>query len=111
MLIFNQNPILCSLKKLSENTNYQNLSFTQDGWTVAVDFSAKYFDHNSIRIFYKKLIEMGGKIYLAKDSTLKESEFKAMYSSFYQWREVVKKIDPNNLFQSELSYRLGLKKW
>ena len=111
LLIYNQVPLLCSVKRLSSNKNSLNLSFVQDGWTIAVDFSEKYFNHASIRSFYKKLIELEGKIYLAKDSTLNEHEFKNMYPNYKNWRNIVKKIDPNNLFQSELSKRLGLKQW
>jgi len=111
LLIYNQVPLLCSVKRLSSNENSLNLSFVQDGWTIAVDFSEKYFNHDSIRYFYKKLIELEGKIYLAKDSTLNESEFKNMYPNYKDWRNIVKKIDPNNLFQSKLSKRLGLKQW
>ncbi len=111
LLIYKQKPILCSLKRLSKSSNNFNLSFTQNGWTVAVDFPKKYFNFNSIRHFYKKLIEFEGKIYLAKDSTMNESEFKSMYSNFDKWEKIVKKIDPDNIFQSELSNRLGLKKW
>jgi decaprenylphospho-beta-D-ribofuranose 2-oxidase len=65
----------------------------------------------SIRKFYAKLIEMEGKIYLAKDSTLLASEFKAMYTEHEKWKTVVKKVDPLNMYQSKMSHRLDLKEW
>ena len=111
LLKYNQKPLLCSIKRLCENETNLNFSFIQDGWTIAVDFPAKDFDHNSIRIFYKKLIELQGKIYLAKDSTINKSEFNEMYSNHTEWRKIVKSIDPNNVFQSELSNRLSIKNW
>ena len=61
--------------------------------------------------FYKELIKYGGKIYLAKDSHLEEKDFKLMYPEFMEWRNIVKEIDPNKSYQSELSVRLGLKNW
>ena len=81
LLIHNQKPLLCSIKKLDNSSNYNNLSFHQNGWTVAIDFSYKYFNNSSIRHFYKKLIKHKGKVYLAKDSTLNSFEFKEMYQN------------------------------
>ena len=110
-LIHKQHPILCSVKRLSKNESDLNLSFVQDGWTFAVDFPFYEFSNEEIRKFYKYLIENNGKIYLAKDSTLLEEEFKDMYQNFWTWQEIVKDLDPKKLFQSKLSKRLGLKNW
>lgn len=110
-LIYKQIPILCSIKKLSKNESELNLSFVQEGWTVAVDFSYQNFNFVEIRKFYKELIKLNGKVYLAKDSTLQESEFKEMYENFSNWQQIVKHIDPHKVFQSKLSLRLGLKDW
>lgn len=111
LLIFNQTPLLCSLKRMGANETDLNLSFIQNGWVVAVDFPSRNFDNLAIRKFYKRLIELEGRIYLAKDSTLDENEFKSMYPEFHKWQKIVKKLDPNKIFQSELSDRLGLKNW
>tara|TARA_B100000902_G_scaffold399611_1_gene471348 strand:+ start:2844 stop:4082 length:1239 start_codon:yes stop_codon:yes gene_type:complete len=111
VLIYKQVPLLCSLKKLSNNETELNLSFIQEGWTIAVDFSYINFNFESIRFFYKKLISLEGKIYLAKDSSLKSEEFREMYQNFHSWSKIIKKIDPNNMFQSQMSKRLELKNW
>lgn len=110
-LINKQTPILCSIKRLSKQDFLNNLSFYQDGWTVAVDFSYFEFNKTEIKKFYEELAKCGGKIYLAKDSTLDEKNFKLMYPEFAEWEKVVKSADPKNLYQSNLSWRLGLKKW
>jgi len=110
-LINKQTPILCSIKRLSKQDSLNNLSFYQDGWTVAVDFSYFEFNKTEIEKFYEELAKCGGKIYLAKDSTLDEKNFKLMYPEFAEWEKVVKFADPKNLYQSNLSKRLGLKKW
>jgi decaprenylphospho-beta-D-ribofuranose 2-oxidase len=109
LLVTGQVPLLCSLKRLRAKEHGINLSFVQDGWTAAVDFAEKEFDHKSIRIFYSELIKQGGKIYLAKDSTLNVSEFNDMYPDAGTWKKIVKEIDKNNLFQSSLSKRLNIK--
>jgi len=110
-LIYKQNPLLCSIKKLSSNESNLNLSFVQEGWTIAVDFPYENFNFDEVRYFYKELIKYNGKVYLAKDSTLTEKEFKQMYQNYDNWKIIVKEIDPNNIFQSEMSHRLGLKDW
>ena len=109
LLVTGQIPLLCSLKRLRAKEQGINLSFIQDGWTAAVDFAEKEFDHKSIRIFYSELIKQGGKIYLAKDSTLNVSEFNDMYPDAGTWKKIVKEVDKNNLFQSSLSKRLNIK--
>ncbi len=111
VLIYKQVPLLCSLKKLGNNETKLNLSFIQEGWTIAVDFSYINFNFESIRIFYKKLIELEGKIYLAKDSCLKSEEFREMYPNFASWSKIIRTIDPDNMFQSQMSKRLELKNW
>jgi len=111
VLIYKQVPLLCSLKKLSNNETELNLSFIQEGWTIAVDFSYINFNFESIRIFYKKLIELEGKVYLAKDSCLKSEEFREMYPNFESWSKIIRIIDPDNMFQSQMSKRLELKNW
>ena len=100
---------MCSVKRLRAKEDGINLSFVQDGWTAAIDFSEKEFNHKSIRIFYSELIKHGGKIYLGKDSTLTVSEFHDMYPDLDAWKKVVKGIDKNNLYQSSLSKRLNIK--
>ena len=110
-LIQNQTPLLCSIKRLGEPTYDESLSFYQNGWTVAIDFSEKYFNIKSYEEFIKKLINVEGKIYLAKDSLLSEKHFKQMYPNYNNWEKLLKKIDPSSKFQSQMSNRLGLKQW
>ena len=111
LLIYKQAPLLCSIKKLNNSNTYNNISFFQNGWSVAVDFPFENFNEKSIRNFYKKLIEHKGKIYLAKDSTLNTYEFREMYPNYKEWEKTIKKLDPKNIYQSALSNRLGLKSW
>ncbi len=111
LLIEGQKPLLCSVKRTQENETKLNFSFVQRGWTIAIDFPFESFSNKNLRNFYKKLIEVEGKIYLAKDSTMIESEFKEMYENYSKWQAIVKKIDPKNKFQSEMSHRLGIKNW
>ena len=108
-LIYKQNPLLCSVKRIANPEFQNNLSFLQDGWTFAVDFVYEDFNHLSIRDFYSDLIKNNGKIYLAKDSTLKKEEFHEMYPEYQEWIKIVNKYDKNKSFQSLMSKRLNLK--
>lgn len=110
-LINKQIPILCSIKKLAHQENFNNLSFYQEGWTVAVDFAYHEFNQEEAEKFYEELSKYGGKIYLAKDSSLDEKNFRLMYPEYDGWKKIVKSVDPKNLYQSMLSKRLGLKEW
>ena len=110
-LIRNQKPLLCSVKKLADQKIINNLSFYQHGWTIAVDFPYDSFNRDEIEKFYDELSSFNGKIYLAKDLTLDEKNFRKMYPESLKWEKIVKEIDPKNTYQSELSNRLGLKKW
>lgn len=111
ILVHKQIPLLCSLKKLGSTETDLNLSFVQNGWTVAIDFAADKFNHKEIRIFYRELIALEGMVYLAKDSTLLKNEFHEMFLNFNNWKNIVKKIDPDNKYQSMMSSRLGIKDW
>ena len=64
-----------------------------------------------IKIKFNELVKYEGKIYLAKDATLDELNFKKMYPNFDKWSKIVKELDPDNIFQSNQSIRLGLKNW
>lgn len=110
-LINRQHPLLCSIKKFSDKENLNNFSFYQKGWTIAVDFEYKNFNKDLVTKFYSELVKYEGKVYLAKDSTLDEANFKKMYPEYSKWRKVVKRIDPYNIYQSELSNRLSIKNW
>ena len=111
LLCTKNNVILCSVKRLSSNESNHNLSFVQDGWTLALDFAYETFNYSNIREFYDLICKYNGLVYLAKDSTLNQDEFKRMYTNYNDWKVVLKSLDPKNDFQSELSKRLGLKEW
>ena len=55
-----------------------------------------------------ELASIGGKIYLAKDSRQSSEIFKKTYLSFQKWKSIKNEMDPDNLFQSDLSKRLRM---
>ena len=103
------NPITCSLKILSDQEKLNNLSFYQEGVGVNFAIPSNKVNLKIIETLFTLLIAIGGKINLSKDCLLNEKQFKEMYPEFEQWIKVVKKVDPNDNFQSSLSKRLGIK--
>ena len=55
-----------------------------------------------------ELASLGGRIYLAKDSRQSSEMFKKTYSLYPKWRSIKSEIDPDNIFQSDLSKRLKI---
>jgi len=100
-------PFLNVLKKFGKEQGGL-LSFPFEGYTFAIDFpvSAK------LKFFIERLdrmvLDMGGRIYLGKDAYLDGATFKAMYPQYKNWLAIKKKYDPNNVFSSDLSRRIGL---
>jgi decaprenylphospho-beta-D-ribofuranose 2-oxidase len=85
------------------------LSFPSKGWTLAVDIPAGVEGLGELLDFLdKKVIDAGGRIYLAKDSRMNPYFVEHMYPRLNEFRKVKQEIDPKNLYQSNMSRRLGL---
>ena len=56
----------------------------------------------------EKVLSAGGRIYLAKDSMQSSEMFKKTYPRLDEWKEVKNKMDPKNIFCSDLSKRLNI---
>ncbi len=99
---------LTVLKRFSDRKNGP-LSFPLKGWTLATDFPAKKSALMSKLDELDNLIaKAGGRIYLAKDSRQSSSIFKKTYERYDEWKLEKRKLDPFNLFKSDLSRRLKI---
>ncbi len=85
------------------------LSFPMPGYTLALDIPA-----SSPRLFetLKKLDDLvlaeGGRIYLGKDARMTADAFARMYPKLDDWKRIKRQVDPDNVFSSDLSRRVGL---
>jgi FAD/FMN-containing dehydrogenase len=100
-------PFLNVLKKFGKGQGGL-LSFPFEGYTFAIDFPITAPLKPFTQKLDKMVLDMGGRIYLGKDAYLDEATFKAMYPQHKEWLAIKKKYDPNNVFSSDLSRRLGL---
>ncbi len=89
--------------------NESYLSFPLSGWTLSIDLPA----HNNrienvLQKLDKEIADIGGKIYLAKDSRQSSYIFKKTYKSIEDWKEQKQILDPRNIFTSDIAMRLKL---
>ena len=94
--------------KSSGDENQGLLSFPKRGFTLALDipYDDSLFDF--LKSLDELVISYGGRVYLAKDSTLSPEHFKVMYPKVNEFRRIKEKIDPNHLFSSSMARRLGI---
>jgi decaprenylphospho-beta-D-ribofuranose 2-oxidase len=89
--------------------NVGHLSFPSPGWTLALDIPAGVAGLGPLLDRLDVLVaEVGGRVYLAKDSRLNSALLAQMYPRLDQWRAVQNRVDPKGVLTSDLNRRLGL---
>ena len=92
--------------------NAAPLSFPLQGWTLAADVPAGIAGLGAVLDrLDNRVIEAGGRIYLAKDSRMSAATFRAGYPRLDEWLEVRDSLDPRGVFISDQARRLGLAPW
>ena len=90
-------------------TEHGLLSFPMPGYTLALDIPLR---NSGVIPFLQELnqtvLRAGGRNYLAKDAILKREEFEAMYPRLDEFKQIKRQCDPENLFRSHQSDRLGI---
>lgn len=89
--------------------NKSPLSFPTAGWTLALDVPAgRPGLAELLHGFDGLILDAGGRHYFAKDSTTIPEAIRRGYPRLAEWQEIRHRVDPNGLWQSDLSRRLGL---
>jgi decaprenylphospho-beta-D-ribofuranose 2-oxidase len=85
------------------------LSFPTEGWTLTYDFPTGTPGlPGLLRWMDERVLEAGGRLYLAKDSRMSAADLEAMYPRLEDFRKVRAAVDPQGVFVSDQSRRLGL---
>jgi decaprenylphospho-beta-D-ribofuranose 2-oxidase len=89
--------------------NEAPLSFPQPGWTLALDVPAGSHGLGELLHNLDELVlSAGGRHYFAKDSHTTAAVIRQGYPRLAEWQAVRDSVDPNGLWRSDLSRRLGL---
>jgi decaprenylphospho-beta-D-ribofuranose 2-oxidase len=94
--------------KLFGAGNQAPLSFPMPGWNVCVDFPIKAGLGGLIKELDRRVLEFGGRLYTAKDSSTTAQTFHAMYPRIDEWIALRRKVDPTGVFASDMARRLEL---
>jgi len=84
------------------------LSFPLKGTTVALDLPVRDDTQSIVDTLNAHLIELGGRIYLAKDRFTRAADYRRMDKRIEAWRAVKQKYDPLGRLRSAQSARLEL---
>ena len=98
---------LAVLKRLGEG-NDSPVSYPSPGYLIALDIPARRDTATMLQQMDQFVLESGGRVYFAKDAVAKPETIAAMYPRLDEFKQVKAKVDPNNLFTSNMARRLGL---
>jgi FAD/FMN-containing dehydrogenase len=94
--------------KVMGAANANPLSFPLDGYTLALDFKLTPAVYPLLDELDARVLDLGGRVYLAKDVRLSEASFKRMYPRWREFQELREKTGAKGRFASLQSRRLGL---
>jgi FAD/FMN-containing dehydrogenase len=95
--------------KSSGAANQGLLSYLFDGHTLALDFPYRGEKTDRLcRQLDEVMLEFNGRVYLAKDALVSAETFSQMYPQLEAFKRFKKRLDPETLFRSHQSDRVGI---
>jgi decaprenylphospho-beta-D-ribofuranose 2-oxidase len=99
---------LTVLKRFGD-ANPAPLGFPRPGWTLAVDVPAAIPGVAEVfRDMDEAVLDAGGRHYFAKDAHISPAIVRAGYPRLGEWQAIRDSVDPDGIWQSDLSRRLDL---
>ncbi|MDP8228889.1 MAG: FAD-binding oxidoreductase [Candidatus Electryoneaceae bacterium] len=84
------------------------LSFPRPGWTLALDIAVGNGTFDLLDDLDRMIADCGGRIYLAKDARMSAETFYRICPELSEWMEIKRRVDPDNIFSSDLARRLEM---
>jgi decaprenylphospho-beta-D-ribofuranose 2-oxidase len=84
------------------------MGFPLEGYNLALDFKIEPKLFAFLDRLDDMVIDMGGRVYLAKDARLSAENFRKMYPRWEEFAQIRANVDPNNQLQSLQSIRLKI---
>jgi decaprenylphospho-beta-D-ribofuranose 2-oxidase len=101
-------PSFLSVLKRMGPGNDGHLSFPISGWTLTIDIPITPGLDQLFDELDREVADLGGRLYLAKDSRMDPALLAQMYPRVDEWREIREQLDPDRRLRSDLGRRLGL---
>jgi decaprenylphospho-beta-D-ribofuranose 2-oxidase len=99
---------LAVLKRFGE-ADPSMLGFPMPGWTLTLDVPAVPAVLAGLVVDLDEMVlEAGGRVYLAKDAVATPQMIRATYPHLERWKAVRDRVDPDRVWNSDLSRRLEL---
>jgi decaprenylphospho-beta-D-ribofuranose 2-oxidase len=102
-------PSFLSVLKYFGASNPGPLSFPRPGWTLSIDVPTDVTGLGPLLDrLDERVLEVGGRLYLAKDGRMRPEHLPVMYPRLDEWRAVRDRLDPDRRLNSDLARRLDL---
>ncbi len=99
---------LAVLKRMGPGSGAM-LGFPTAGWTLTLDLPAGVAGLGALLAdLDRRVIEAGGRHYLAKDATAPPEVIRAGYPRLDEWSSIRRRVDPDGVWVSDQARRLGL---
>ena len=102
--------VMAALKVYREQNENFLLPFPMEGYSLTLDIPKnKSKIKEQVKMFYEMndcVIKYGGRLYLGKTPVLSSNQFYEMYPNLNNFLSIKEKIDPNNLFESNMYRRI-----
>lgn len=101
-------PALATLKRFT-STPRSLLGFAVPGWSLALDFPARWPHlEGALRSLDSLVADSGGRVYLTKDGRLNAQTVRRMYPALDRWQRERAELDPDGRWVTALGARTGL---
>ncbi len=102
--------VMSAFKAYREQNEEFLLPFPLEGYSITMDIPKNNSKiKEQVKMFYEMnecVIKYGGRIYLGKTPVLNSDQFHEMYPNLGKFLAIKEKVDPNNLFESNMFRRI-----